>query len=150
MLDRLPESIRSRLLADAHRMEVPQGAIFYRSDDPPLCALVRSGLVRVFLTSAHGRQVTVRYARPGNLLGVAAAVAGPSPVGAQALLDSSLLLFPVAALSREARQDPRVAWAVAEEVSQRLYEAMAQILDQCLRQRARATRQAPPRLGRGR
>lgn len=127
MLDRLPGAARRRLLAAAHPIEVPQGAILYRSDDPPRWALVRSGLVRVFLTSPQGRQVTVRYARPGDLLGVAAAVGGPSPVSAQALLETRLLLFPVAALSLEARQDAQVALAVAEEVSQRLYEAMGQI-----------------------
>ena len=127
LLARLPEAVRDRLLADAHRIDVPRGGVVYRSGDPPRCVLVASGLVRVFLTSPQGRQVTVRHARPGELLGVAAAVAGPSAVGVAALLDSSLLVFSAAALTREARRDALVAWAVAEEVSQRLYEAMAQI-----------------------
>ena len=127
LLDRLPEDVRDRLLTEAHRIEVPRGGVVYRSGDPPRCVLVTAGLLRVFLTSPQGRQVTVRHARPGELLGVAAAVAGPSQVGVQALLDSSLLLFSAAALLREARRDAQVAWAVAEEVSQRLYEAMSQI-----------------------
>ena len=128
MLDALPEPARARLLAHAHEIEVPRGGVIYRESGPPRCALVRSGLIRVFVRSARGRQVTVRYARPGELLGVAAAVAGPSPVAAQALLDSTLLFFDAAALANEARRDARVAWAVAEEMGRRLYEAMDQIV----------------------
>ena len=127
LLARLPEQVRDRLLPEGHRIDVPRGGVVYRSGDPPRCVLVSSGLVRVFLTSPQGRQVTVRHARPGELLGVAAAVAGPSQVGVQALLDSSLLFFSAAALSREAHRDAQVAWAVAEEVAERLYEAMSQI-----------------------
>jgi len=126
-LDALPEPVRQRLLDRAQEMEVPHGALLYREDGSPRCALVRSGLVRVFVRSATGRQVTVRYARPGEVLGVAAAVAGPSPVAAQALLDTTLLVFDPRALSAEARADARVAWAVAEELGHRLYEALDQV-----------------------
>jgi hypothetical protein len=34
--------------------------------------------------SAEGRQVTVRYARPGDVLGIAVLVGGPASVGVQA------------------------------------------------------------------
>ncbi|HEU4385163.1 MAG TPA: Crp/Fnr family transcriptional regulator [Anaeromyxobacteraceae bacterium] len=127
MLDALPEPARARLLAHAHEIEVPRGGMVYREGGPPRCVLVRSGLVRVFTRSTQGRQVTVRYARPGDLLGVATAVAGPSPVAAQALLDSTLLFLDTSALADEARRDARVAWAVAEELGRRLYAAMDQI-----------------------
>lgn len=126
-LDALPEPARRRLLDGAVELEVPHGGLLYREDGPPRCALVRSGLVRVFVRSPQGRQVTVRYARPGEVLGVAAAVAGPSPVAAQALLDTTLLLFNARALSAEARADAQVAWAVAEELGRRLYQALDQV-----------------------
>jgi CRP/FNR family transcriptional regulator, cyclic AMP receptor protein len=128
MLDALPEPVRDRLLSRAHEVDIPRGGILYRESDPPRCALVRSGLIRVFARSADGRQVTVRYARPNDLLGVAAAVAGPSSVAVQALIDSTLLFFDAAALAEEARRDSDVAWAIAEEMGHRLYEAIDQIV----------------------
>ncbi len=128
MLEALPEAARARLFAHAHEIDVPRGGMLYREGAPPRCALVQSGLIRVFARSTQGREVTVRYARPGELLGVAAAVAGPSPVAAQALLDSTLLMFDAGALAEEARRDGKVAWAVAEELGRRLYEAMGQIV----------------------
>src|SRR5262249_39188351 len=78
--------------------------------------------------SADGRQVTVRYARPNDLLGIAAAVAGPSPVSVQALVDSTLLVFDAGALVEEARGQAAVAWPIAEEMGRRLYEAIDQIV----------------------
>ena len=41
-----------------------------------------------------------------TFLGVAAAVAGPAPVAAQALVDSQLLAFDPAALAEEGHRDP--------------------------------------------
>src|SRR5512146_940691 len=75
------------------------------------------GMRRVFMQSAGGRQVTVRYARANDVLGVAAAVAGPAPVAGQALVDSHLLAFDPAA----------VAWAIAEELGRRLYVSLDQL-----------------------
>jgi CRP/FNR family transcriptional regulator, cyclic AMP receptor protein len=40
--------------------------------------------------SAEGRQVTVRYARPGDVLGIAVLVGGPASVGVQAVEPSGL------------------------------------------------------------
>lgn len=126
-LETLPEPARRRLLDGAQELEVPHGGLLYREDAPPRCALVKSGLVRVFVRSSLGRQVTVRYARPGEVLGVAAAVAGPSPVAAQALLDTELLVFDPRVLAAEAKADARVAWAVAEELGRRLYQSLDQV-----------------------
>ena len=127
MLDALPRPVLDRLLSHAHEVDIPRGGILYRESDPPRCALVRSGLIRVFARSTDGRQVTVRYARPNDLLGVAVAVAGPSLVAAQAMVDSTLLFFDAAELAEEARRDGGVAWAIAEEMGRRLYEAIDQI-----------------------
>jgi CRP-like cAMP-binding protein len=47
--------------------------------------LVVQGLIRVYMTSSEGRQVTVRYARSGDVLGIAVLVGGPANVDVQAL-----------------------------------------------------------------
>ena len=127
VLDALPEQALARVLSHGLELEVPRGGTLYREGGAPRCVLVRSGLIRVYMQSAAGRQVTVRYARPNDLLGVAAAVAGPSPVAVQALVDSRLFAFDAATLAVEARRDARVAWAVAEELGRRLYESLDQL-----------------------
>ena len=54
------------------------------------------------MTSAEGRQVTVRYARPGDVLGIAVLVGGPADVGVQAVRASTL--FRISARTLTARR----------------------------------------------
>jgi CRP/FNR family transcriptional regulator, cyclic AMP receptor protein len=75
--------------------------------------LVVEGLLRVYMTSAEGRQVTVRYARGADVLGIAVLVGGPVNVSVQAVAPSSLFRIDARTLTSAARQDARVAWAVA-------------------------------------
>lgn len=114
----------NRLLADAIDVSLPAGSTLYREEDQPRCALVISGLIRVFMTSPIGREVTVRYARSGDVLGIAATVGGPAPVSVQILTDSILVLFNVQTLRTIGQSDPEIGWLMAEEVTQRLYETL--------------------------
>ena len=98
----------------------------YRAGADPQAALVIDGLVRVYLASAEGRQVTVRYARPGDVLGIAVLVGGPASVGVQTVAPSSLFRIRARTLTGAARRDPRVAWAIAEELNRRLYDTLEQ------------------------
>ena len=88
--------------------------------------LVVRGLIRIYMTSPEGRQVTVRYARAADMLGVAVLVGGLANVSAQALAESSLFRISSRALTGAARRDARVAWALAEELNRRLYETLQQ------------------------
>lgn len=124
LLNSLPPDARNRLLADAMPLDVPAGTVFYRDEDAPRLALVISGLVRVFLTSADGRQLTVRYARPGDVLGAPTTAGGPVDVSVQAMVDSSVLMLNVAVMRSLAMAQPEVAWSLAEEVTRRLYEVL--------------------------
>jgi CRP/FNR family cyclic AMP-dependent transcriptional regulator len=98
----------------------------YRPGSPPQAALVVGGLIRVYLTSRGGRQVTVRYARPGDVLGIAVLIGGPVGTGVQAVEPSSLFRIGGRMLTAAARRDPRVCWAIAEELNRRLYEVPEQ------------------------
>lgn len=120
----LDENTRARLLADVVRVDVPAGSVLYRDRDASRMGIVSAGLIRVYLTSADGRQVTVRYAREGEVLGTAVAVVGPIAVGAQALTDATLLIMNVNTVRALAQTDARFAWAVAEEVARRLNDVL--------------------------
>jgi CRP/FNR family transcriptional regulator len=71
-----------------------------------------SGLFRSYFAGPDGRQVTVRYAREGDVLGVVAAAGGPAPLYVQALTDSQRLLLDIDTLRALASQDAQVAWVL--------------------------------------
>ena len=125
-LAELPAELAGRLRAEGERDDYPAGTTVYRAGDDPRAALVVRGLIRVFLSSPGGRQVTVRYARPGDVLGIAVLVGGPASTSVQAVEPSSVFRISTRTLTTAARSDPRVSWAIAEELNRRLYEVLEQ------------------------
>ncbi len=126
-LSALPGTALKHLLDEAVRLDVPAGSTLYRESDEARLGLVVSGLFRAYMTSPDGRQVTVRYARPGSVLGTAVTVGGPVHVNVQALVDSSILVFNVQTLQTLAKNDARIAWTIAEEVTHRLYAVLWEV-----------------------
>jgi CRP-like cAMP-binding protein len=115
----LPTELAGRLRGEGERADYPAGTTVYRAGSAPQAALVVRGLIRVYLSSPGGRQLTVRYARPGDVLGIAVLVGGPANVGVQTVEPSSVLRISARALTAAARRDPRVSWAIAEELNRR-------------------------------
>ena len=77
--------------------------------------------------ASDGRQVTVRYVRAGDLLGVPAVVGGPAPVFVQAVVSGAAFFFAIDRVNRMARNDASVAWAFAEEAVHRLYDVLEEL-----------------------
>ena len=125
-LTELPAEVVGRLRAEGERADYPAGTTVYRAGSSPQAALVVRGLLRVYLASIEGRQVTVRYARPGDVLGIAVVVGGPASVGVQAVELSGLFRISSRTLTAAARRDPRVSWAIAGELNRRLYDTLEQ------------------------
>jgi CRP/FNR family transcriptional regulator, cyclic AMP receptor protein len=126
-LSEVDPDIVHRLVEQAIPLDLEAGAILYPEEGEPRMALVVSGLLRVYLTSAEGRQITVRYAREGDVLGTAVAVAGPVRTPVQAVTDSRVLLLSVAVAQRLAQTNASVAWAFAQEVTRRLYDVLDEV-----------------------
>jgi CRP/FNR family transcriptional regulator, cyclic AMP receptor protein len=122
----LPSGLVDELLAAGDRIDLPAGGTIYRQGDYPRTFLVLRGLLRVYLSSSEGRQVTVRYARDNAVLGTAGLVGGPADVGVQTLGASRLFRIDSRILTAAARRDATVAWALAEELNRRLYETLEQ------------------------
>jgi CRP/FNR family transcriptional regulator len=123
-LGQLPRDLLDELLASGDRADYPDGATIYRDGDEPRTLLVLRGLLRVYMTSPEGRQVTVRYARPADVLGIAVLVGGPADVSVQTLEAVSLFRLDARILKAAAKRDARVSWALAEELNRRLYESL--------------------------
>ncbi|SRR6266498_2537597 len=125
-LGRLPRDVVAELVAGGQRTDYPAGSTIYREGAAPREVLVVQGLLRVFMTSPDGRQVTVRYAREADVLGIAVMVGGPVNVSVQTITDSSLFSIDGRRLTEVARRDARVAWALAEELNRRLFDTLQQ------------------------
>jgi CRP/FNR family transcriptional regulator len=85
-----------------------------------LLALVVDGLVRTYVLAADGRQITLRYSRPGALVGAASLYAANAVhVQMQALVDSRLLLMRPPRVRAMARDEPAVADVLLHELAER-------------------------------
>jgi CRP/FNR family cyclic AMP-dependent transcriptional regulator len=124
MLAAFPPTLRKTLTQEAIPVDLPAGTTLYYEEDEPRCGLVITGLIRVYMTSPDGRQITVRYARTGELLGIAAIVGGPAPVSVQILTDAALLMLNVRTLQTSGQTEPKVGWLMAQEVTRRLYDTL--------------------------
>jgi CRP/FNR family transcriptional regulator, cyclic AMP receptor protein len=104
----LSSELVEQLLAAGDRGDYPPGSTIYREGSSPRTLLVVRGLVRVYMSSPEGRQVTVRYARERDVLGIATLVGGPADVGVQTLAESTLFRIDSRTLTGAARRDARV------------------------------------------
>jgi CRP/FNR family transcriptional regulator, cyclic AMP receptor protein len=127
-LGSLPQEVIAELTDGATRLRSPaRSTVHHEGEDSPHLELVLAGLIRVQVSAADGRMMTVRYCRCGALLGVATLYAEVSrPFGIQALSDSQLLSFRPAVVRGWADRDPRVARALLTETSERVMSFVAE------------------------
>ncbi|MGE5226153.1 MAG: Crp/Fnr family transcriptional regulator [Planctomycetaceae bacterium] len=150
-LSSLPGEATERLLSEAIRIRVPAGAVVYRDGESPRVLVVVSGLLRVFLSSDDGRQVTVRYARSGDVAGLVLVLNGLAPTSIQAMTTASLVAFKPDTLRSLIASDPGVASACAEELTRQLRRALDDISEHAfLSVRERLARQLLDLAGPGR
>jgi CRP/FNR family transcriptional regulator, cyclic AMP receptor protein len=123
----LPAETVARLAAGGRQLDVLTGVTVYTEADVERFGVIVHGLLRVYMHTSDGRQVTVRYARRGGLLGAPALVGGPAPVFVQALTASAVYFMDVAQVKRRAREDAAVAWVLAEESVHRLYDVLEEL-----------------------
>ncbi len=93
------------------------------------CELVVAGLVRVYVAAADGRTMTVRYCRPGALIGVVSMFrpAFSLPASIDAVTAARLLVLRPAVVRRVVDRDARAARALLEELSERVVRFIAEI-----------------------
>src|SRR5262245_49741772 len=85
----VPTATIESLIDGGRIVQFPSGHTVYAEADAEALAVVMHGLLRVYMHTGDGRQVTVRYVRSGDLLGVPALIAGPAPVFVQTVTSGS-------------------------------------------------------------
>jgi CRP/FNR family transcriptional regulator len=103
----LPTTAAWRLLDDAVRIDVPAGGTVYRDEERGRVIVVLHGLVRTYLSSTDGRQVTIRYTRSGEVVGLALVLGGPAPITIQALTSASVVALRLDVLRTLLETTPR-------------------------------------------
>jgi CRP/FNR family transcriptional regulator len=160
-LGSLPPVIVRSLLGQARESSVAAGEIFYRGAYHPemaMLALVADGLLRIYLQTDTGRQVTMQYHQPGAVVGSPALLLGGARndgeqsrrpwlllggdrVYGEALRDTLLLRLSPPQFLELARTEVSVAWAVASYLGQRSMASQQMLSDDLfLSVRARVAR----------
>jgi CRP-like cAMP-binding protein len=119
-----------RLLAGATRQRVAAGAILRGAGvDGPHVDVIVAGLIRIEVSAPDGRSLTVRYARPGDVLGIVSLFRPrfTTPGSIHALLDSDVLTLRPDVITRMAATDLSVARVLLEELSERVLGFFAEI-----------------------
>jgi CRP-like cAMP-binding protein len=122
-------SARDSLLEDAREVHIEAGDTMQTTEavvTPQLIGLVVDGLIRIYVQSPEGREITVRYALYGDLVGLPAAIGtefGSSNrfAQAQSVTSTHLVLLPAKRFVALAAKDASVAWPIAQYVADTLH-----------------------------
>jgi len=68
-LDRMPRESREQILVNSSKIRYAAGTIAFRPGDPDRADILEKGFARLYLTTSEGRQTTIRYVHPGELMG---------------------------------------------------------------------------------
>jgi CRP/FNR family transcriptional regulator, cyclic AMP receptor protein len=129
-LGSLPPALLDRLLVGARTRRDPAGSLVRPiGEGGSHVELVVSGLIRAEVSSPDGRSLAIRYAHPGELLGIASLFARPyiMPGSLHALVDSELLELRPDVVRRVAHEDLAVAGVFLEELGERVVAFVAEI-----------------------
>jgi CRP/FNR family transcriptional regulator, cyclic AMP receptor protein len=98
-------------------VHIPAGERLFRTGQTPLVVVVDTGVVRVFTRIASGRQMTLRYAREGDLLGLAHLLGFMPSWDAEAATDATVQLFGLDEIRSAITRDADLSWKMVEHMA---------------------------------
>jgi CRP/FNR family transcriptional regulator, cyclic AMP receptor protein len=114
----LPHEALDILLDGARQVRLPIGQVVREQHQRAPLSLVLEGLLRLYLSAPDGRQVTIRYFRPGEFIGLSTALGSGGPLaGVQTLTETCLLQLRGGSLEALEQVSPALGWAVARLVA---------------------------------
>ena len=127
VLSLLSPAKQRRVLEGSRLVDYRAGSIAFNPGPPPRAFLLSKGLARVFMTVRDGREATVAFVRPGNLVGARNLIRGipvdddPPLTGVQAVVDSTVTLLDLEVVRRLAATDIDVIIAIASHLAERVH-----------------------------
>jgi CRP/FNR family transcriptional regulator len=119
----LPGDVVEALIGDATRLSVPPGSEVRREGEPGAhLELVVDGLVRMYVVAPDGRTLTIRYCRPGAVMGTASLFVPGFAMRStmQALLPSDVIVLRPGVVRGLVDRHQPFALALLEELSARV------------------------------
>jgi CRP/FNR family transcriptional regulator len=110
----------SEFTRSAPSVYYPKGSIAFSARDGAVAALIVSGALRYYLAGSDGRQLTIRYLGPGDLVGSLVTERSNLATRIQALEPSVLLQLDVGRIRELARRRPDLSEALLDEMTSRL------------------------------
>jgi CRP/FNR family transcriptional regulator len=126
-LAHMPGADVTRFLAAGIPVDLPQRAVYLREGDGVRPALITSGLLRATLLAPDGRQVTVSYMRPGDVIGIFGIFGGPFSAAIETVGPASLLAFVPEVVADLVERDPGKLHLFARVVTRRLYVVVEEL-----------------------
>jgi CRP/FNR family transcriptional regulator, dissimilatory nitrate respiration regulator len=117
------------LMAQATYKKFKPGEMVLGETDPIRSFyVVISGQLKLYRSSAEGKEQTLQLLGPGDPFGLCTAFATDSfPASAMAIVESSVLLIPGTVMEMVARQEPALLLNIIHILSQRLKDSMTLI-----------------------
>ena len=122
-LARLSPELIDEIVASPRAIRYPKGVESFPNGESAEPAIVVSGLLRYYLSTADGRQITIRYAGVGDLVGTLAGERSGLTTGFQATEPSVLLHIDRIGLETIAQRRPELAWELVQELTMRLRQS---------------------------
>jgi CRP/FNR family transcriptional regulator len=118
-LNSLPADLRAALGRDGRVVRYPAGSRIAGRGTRAEPGVVRSGLARIYVTAADGREATVQYLRPGDAIGLAR-IFVELPGSLQAVQATTVLHFDLAQFVEAMSTEAAVATAAALQLARLL------------------------------
>jgi len=123
-------SEKIRLLAEqaTYKKFKPGEMVIGETDPIRSFYVVISGQLKLYRSSAEGKEQTLQLLGPGDPFGLCTAFATDSfPASAMAIVESAVLLIPGTVMEATARQEPALLFNIIQILSQRLKDSMTLI-----------------------
>jgi len=117
---RLSPGVASELIAGAPTVYYPPGSIVFSPREGSTAALVVSGLLRYYIAGSEGRELTIRYVEPGDLVGTLISERTDVNTRAQAMQPSVLIHLDVERVQALSQRKPELSQALIDELANRL------------------------------
>jgi CRP-like cAMP-binding protein len=136
------------VLREAQSIRYAKGSnVFQQDEEAHSFFILLHGHLRVVKVTPDGQQVVVRYVSPGEIFGIAMAMARTRyPATALAVVDSVALVWPSSAWPRLVAKHPALAVNTIQTVGSRLQEAHTRVVEMSTEQVERRVAHALLRL----
>src|SRR5258708_10520379 len=113
----LPRALAIEVMRGSRGVTYVRGAIIGRYGEAQ-AGVVVAGLIRSFLTSPDGREMTLKYVRPGDAIGIIASfVDEVPPIGHQAIDQTTILYFDRRGFDRALATDVALVRVIARQLA---------------------------------